>query len=64
MLWDMPIYTDRKITANRPDIVIKDHKTKTCKLIDMAVPSDRKTSVKVTDGVGGGDVGGGDGNLR
>ena len=26
ILWDMPIHTDRKITANRPDIVIKDHK--------------------------------------
>ena len=45
ILWDMPIHTDRKITANRPDIVIKDHKTKTCKFIDMAVPSDRNTSV-------------------
>ena len=49
ILWDMPIHTDRKITANRPDIVIKDHKTKTCKLIDMAVPSDRNTSVKVIE---------------
>jgi len=29
ILWDMPIHTDRKITANRPNIVIKDHKTKT-----------------------------------
>ena len=49
ILWDIPIHTDRKITANRPDIVIKDHKTKTCKFIDMAVPSDRNTSVKVTE---------------
>ena len=49
ILWDMPIHTDRKITANRPDIVIKDHKTKTCKLINMAVPSDRNASVKVTE---------------
>ena len=47
--WDMPIHTDRKITANRPDIVIKDRKTKTCKFIDMAVPPDRNTSVKVTE---------------
>jgi len=45
----MPIHTDRKITANRPDIVIKDHKTKTCEFIGMAVPSDRNTSVKVTE---------------
>ena len=49
ILWDMPIHTDRKITANRPDSVIKDHKTKTCKFIHMAVPSDRNTSVKVTE---------------
>ena len=44
ILWDMPMHTDRKITANRPDIVIKDHKTKSCKLIDMAVPSDIRES--------------------
>ena len=43
------IITDPIQSANRPDIVIKDHKTKTCKLIDMAVPSDRNTSVKVTE---------------
>ena len=49
ILWDMPIHTDRKITANRPDIVIQDHKTKTCKFIDKAVPSDRNTSMKVTE---------------
>ena len=30
-------------------MVIKDHKTKTCKLINMAVPSDRNTFVKVTE---------------
>ena len=35
--------------ADRPDIVIKDHKRKTCKFIDMAGPSDRNTSVKVTE---------------
>ena len=29
--------------------MIKDHKTKTCKFIDRAVPSDRNTSVKVTE---------------
>ena len=42
ILWDMPIHTDLKITANRPDIVIKDHKTKTYEFIDMAVPSDKQ----------------------
>ena len=29
------ISTDRTIQANKPDITIKDHKEKTCKLIDF-----------------------------
>ena len=49
ILWDMQIHTDREIAAKKPDIVIKDHKNKTCKLIDMAVPSDRNTSLKTTE---------------
>ena len=40
ILWDYGINTDRKIPANRPDIVIKDHKNKKCYLIDMSVPGD------------------------
>ena len=48
ILWDMQIHTDREIAANKPNIVIKDHKNKTCKLIDMAVPSDRNTLLKTT----------------
>jgi hypothetical protein len=34
-------YTDREVTANRPDIIIKNKKEKTCKLIDVAIPADR-----------------------
>ena len=49
ILWDMPIQTDRKITANRPDIIIKHKTKKECILIDMAIPSERNTSVKVTE---------------
>ena len=49
ILWDMPIQTDREIKANRPDIVIKNKITKECILIDMAIPSERNTSVKVTE---------------
>ena len=33
----MQIHTDREIAANKPDIMIKDHKNKTCKLIDVAI---------------------------
>ncbi|XP_013385591.1 uncharacterized protein LOC106155343 [Lingula anatina] len=45
----MPIQTDREIKANRPDIVIKNKRNKVCTLIDMAIPSERNTSVKVTE---------------
>ena len=41
IMWDMPANTDRTITANRPDIIVKDSVNSTCKLIDMTVPSDR-----------------------
>ena len=38
--------TDRKIKRNRPDLVVKDYKRKTCFLIDMSVPTDNNKSVK------------------
>jgi hypothetical protein len=42
-------YTDREVTANRPDIIIKNKKEKTCKLIDVAVPVDRNVVQKEAD---------------
>ena len=47
ILWDMPIQTDRQIKANRPGIVIKDKQEKSCLLIDMSIPNEKNTSVKV-----------------
>ncbi|XP_013404332.1 uncharacterized protein LOC106169420 [Lingula anatina] len=41
--------TYTEIKANGPDIVIKNKKNKECTLIDMAIPSERNTSVKVTE---------------
>ena len=49
ILWDMPIQTDREIKANRSDIVIKNKQEKCYLLIDMSIPTERNTSVKVTD---------------
>ena len=43
---DVPVNTDRTITANRPDILIKDSVNSTCKLIDMTVPLDRNIALK------------------
>ena len=49
IMWDMPVNTDRTITANRPDIIVKDSVNSTCKLIDMTVPSDRNIVLKETE---------------
>ena len=46
ILWDFTIHTDRSIKANRPDIIVKDCKKKTCLWIYMTVPSDRYLSLK------------------
>ncbi|CAH3038514.1 unnamed protein product, partial [Porites lobata] len=53
IIWDMPVNTDRIITANRPDINLicrlKNKKDKSCLLIDMTITLDTNTSVKTTE---------------
>ena len=39
-------YTDREVTANRPDIITKNKKEKTCTPIDVAIPADRNVVQK------------------
>jgi len=46
MLWNQAVPTDREVTANRPDIIIKHKKEKTCTLIDVAIPADRNVVQK------------------
>jgi len=46
VLWNQAVHTDREVTANRPDIIIKNKKEKTCTLIDMAIPADRNVVQK------------------
>jgi len=41
VLWNQVVHTDREVTTNRLDIIIKNKKEKTCMLIDMAIPVDR-----------------------
>jgi hypothetical protein len=41
VLWNQAVNTDREVTANRQDIIIKNKKEKTCALIDVAIPADR-----------------------
>ena len=49
LLWNMQIHTDREMADNKPNIVMKDQKNKTCKLIDMTEPWDRNTSGTITE---------------
>ena len=46
VLWNQVVHTQREVTANRPDIVIKNKKEKTCTLIDAAMPADRNVVQK------------------
>ena len=46
VLWNQAAHTDREVTANRPDIIIKNKKEKTCTLIDVAIPADRNVVQK------------------
>jgi len=46
MLWNQAVHTEREVTANRPDIIIKNKKDNTCTLIDVAIPADRNVVQK------------------
>ena len=46
VLWNQAVHTDREVTANWPDIIIKNKKEKTCTLIDVAIPADRSVVQK------------------
>jgi hypothetical protein len=41
IIWNQGIQTDREVLANRPDIIVKNKKDKTCLVIDVAIPSDK-----------------------
>jgi len=46
MLWNQAVHTEREVIANRPDIIIKNKKEKTCTVIDVAIPADRNVVQK------------------
>ena len=41
VLWNQAVHTDKEVTANRLDIIIKNKTEKTCTLIEVAIPADR-----------------------
>ena len=46
ILWDFTIQTDKKITHNRPDIVLIDKRNSKCQIIDVACPGDKRIQDK------------------
>ena len=46
VLWNQAVHTDREVTANRPDIIIKNKEEETCTQIDVAIPADRNVVQK------------------
>ena len=46
VLRNQTVHTDREITANMPDIINKNEKEKTCKLVDVAIPANRNVVQK------------------
>jgi len=46
VLWNQTVHTDRGVTANRTDVMIKNKKEKTCTLIDVAIPAERNVVQK------------------
>ena len=45
-LWDFTVPTNRKIDANRPDMIIENHEERNCIMMDMSVPSDQRILFK------------------
>jgi flagellar motility protein MotE (MotC chaperone) len=49
VLLNQAVHNDREVTVNRPDIIIKNKKEKTCTLIDVAIRVDRNIMQKEAD---------------
>ena len=49
VLWNQAVHTDREVTENRPDIIIKNKRQKTCTLINVAIPTDRNVVQRETE---------------
>jgi hypothetical protein len=46
VLWNQGVHTDREVAANKPDIIIKHKKQKTCVLVDVEIPVYRNVTQK------------------
>jgi hypothetical protein len=46
VLWNQGVHTDIEVTANKPGIIIKNKREKTCMLTDVAILADRNVIQK------------------
>ena len=46
LLWYQAAHTEREVTENRPDIIIKNKQETACILTDVAIPADRNVLQK------------------
>ena len=46
LLWDMNIQCDHVIKARRPDIVVVNKQARTCAIVDIAAPGDKRIGEK------------------
>jgi len=52
ILWDRTIHTHKTVTHNRPDIIVRDKKSKMAYLIDIAAPNQQNTLKTVNHKIG------------
>jgi hypothetical protein len=46
ILWNQKVQSDRTISNNKPDIIIRDNEKRACRLIDVAISGDRNVIKK------------------
>ena len=47
--WDVQIHTNRELSVNKPNMVVKDHANQCYKIICVSVPYNQNTSTKVIE---------------
>ena len=49
IFWNQQVQTNRSISTNKPDTIIRDNRQGTCMLIDVAIPVDRNVIQKESE---------------
>ena len=49
IMWDKTVLTDRKILANRPDLIFLNKNEQNCLIVDVAIPDDVNVLKKETE---------------